>query len=112
LRAKTVTGPDGSQLAVVTSGAASWLPAIITEKIYPAGTQKLNPDAVKLLTGEDLQIVQKAETIGAAHAFRWVATLPMVLVVIFGLIAISDKLRGGYKPVHIETSMMEEAAPS
>jgi len=112
LRAKTVTSPDGSQIPVVTPGTASWLPAIITDKIYPAGTQKLNPDAVKMLTGEELQIVQKAETVGAAHAFRWVTTLPMVLVVIFGLIAISDKLRGGYKPVHIEVGMAEDAAPS
>ncbi len=92
----------------MTPGTASWLPTVITNKIYPAGTQKLNPDAVKMLTGQDLQIVQKAETIGAAHAFRWVATLPMVLVVVFGLIAISDKLRGGYKPVHIESGVAEE----
>jgi hypothetical protein len=112
LRAKKVMLPDGSEIPVVNPATSTWIPQVVTDKIYPAGTQKLNPDAVAKLSGEELVVVQKAETIGAAHAFRWVATLPMVLVVIFGLIAISDKLGGGYKPVHIETGMPEEPAPS
>jgi MFS family permease len=112
LRAKKVAGPDGSQIPVVTPGTGSWLPRIIADEIYPAGTQKLNPEAVKLLSGDDLQEVQKAETVGAAHAFRWVAVLPSILVIIFGLIALMDKLGGGYKPVHIETGMTEEATPT
>jgi hypothetical protein len=112
LREKTVVGPDGKQIPVVTPGTESWLPKVITNEIYPAGTQKLNPDAVKLLSGQDLPEIQRAETIGAAHAFRWVAVLPSFLVIIFGLIALSDKLRGGYQPVHIETGMTEEATPT
>jgi MFS family permease len=111
LRAKKVTAADGSQIPVVTPDTGTWLPRLVAENIYPTGTQKLNPDAVKLLSGTDLQEVQKAETVGAAHAFRWVAVLPSILVIIFGLIALTDKLRGGYRAVHISEGMEEEATP-
>jgi MFS family permease len=84
----------------------SWLPRAVTERIFPAGMQKLNPEALtalkadksfELLSEADRNKIAAAEASGAAWAFRWVAVLPCVLVVIFGLIAISDKLRGGYK---------------
>jgi MFS family permease len=104
LQSKTVTGPDGKALPVVTEGEKSWLPEGVTQRIYPAGTHKLNPDAQKVLSNEDKEAVGKAEAVGAAYAFRWVAVLPCVLVVIFGLIAITDRLRGGYKAVHIHDS--------
>jgi hypothetical protein len=51
------------------------------------------------------------EKIGAAWAFRWVSVLPAVLVVIFGLIALVDKLRGGYKAVHIGGDKPKPAQP-
>jgi MFS family permease len=89
----------------------SWLPEQVQERIYPAGRLKLNPEAVNAVNkaadqnNESAQQtrahIQQAEKVGAAWAFRWVAVLPCVLVVIFGLIAIGDKLRGGYKAVHI-----------
>jgi MFS family permease len=89
----------------------SWLPARVREHIYPAGTKKLNPEAVNTLQKQakaddpdavpTWMYIQEAEKVGAAWAFRWVAVLPAVLVVIFGLIALVDKLRGGYKAVHI-----------
>ncbi len=47
------------------------------------------------------KIVEEAEKNGAAWAFRWVAVLPCILVVVFGLIALTDRLRGGYRAVHI-----------
>jgi hypothetical protein len=134
---KPVLGPDGKPVqepaTLVNRGAGTWLPEAIASRIYPAGTQKLNPDvrkaldtavnldklskegklpsnaendkqlanAHKLLQAVDVAEVEKAEAIGAGYAFRWVAVLPCVLIVIFGLIAISDRLRGGYKAVHI-----------
>jgi len=94
--------PDGKEVPLVSPGENTWLPKAITDYIYPAGTKKLNPEAEKVLTGAPLKTeVGKAEAAGAAYAFRWVAVLPCILVIVFGLIAISDRLRGGYKAVHI-----------
>jgi MFS family permease len=97
---------------VKSESVQSWLPEAVRERIYPAGTQKLNPDAVNAVNEQaregvpgaqtTQQAIQEAEKVGAAWAFRWVAVLPCVLVVIFGLIAIGDWLRGGYKAVHIK----------
>jgi hypothetical protein len=85
------------------------LPPRAAQELYPAGFEKLNPavskliedsakpDAKPALSKEDDAAIRKAERAGAAWAFRWVAVLPCVLVVIFGLIALIDKMRGGYK---------------
>jgi fucose permease len=59
----------------------------------------LNPAQKEVL--RDKQDIAEAEKIGAAMAFRWVTILPAVLVLIFGLIALTDWKRGGYKAVHI-----------
>jgi len=49
----------------------------------------------------DRQIADQAKRVGFSMAFRWVSLLPLALVFIFGAIAISDRLRGGYQAVHI-----------
>jgi MFS family permease len=41
---------------------------------------------------------------GAAAAFRYVAVLPMVLTVIFGLLFVYFKSRGGYRPVTLQAA--------
>ena len=83
-----------------------WMPAQVTERIYPAGGKKVDPVALGLIkpnteAGEEpselYQTVALAEVEGARWAFRWTTVLPAILVVIFGLIALYDKLRGGYK---------------
>jgi hypothetical protein len=109
LQQKVLRAPDGKEVPVIIHESPSWLPQAITEHIYPAGTKKLNPDAQKLLTGEALHQVSQAEAIGARYAFRWVAVLPCILVVIFGLIALADRLRGGYRAVHITEGTAKEA---
>jgi MFS family permease len=109
LQQKVLRAPDGREVPVIIHERPSWLPQAVTERIYPAGTKKLNPDAQKLLTGEDLHAVSQAEAIGARYAFRWVAVLPCILVVIFGLIALADRLRGGYRAVHITEGTAKEA---
>lgn len=58
----------------------------------------------------DVEAIEKAEAKGAAYAFRWVAVLPMILIFIFGSIALSDRLRGGYKAVHIGDEPEPEAS--
>jgi hypothetical protein len=37
-------------------------------------------------------------------AFRWVSILPCVLVVIFGAIAIKDRMSGGYQAVQLTSA--------
>src|SRR5262249_40529962 len=49
----------------------------------------------------DREIADQAKRVGFSMAFRWVSLLPLLLVFIFGAIAISDRLRGGYQAVHI-----------
>jgi MFS family permease len=106
---ETVSGPDNKKLPLVITEKESWLqellPREVKDRIYPEGTRKLNPEARKALAGTPEEgPVKKAEAVGAANAFRWVAVLPAFLVVIFGLIALTDRLRGGYKAVHIGDS--------
>jgi MFS family permease len=102
---------EGEPAPLVVEEKPSWLPEAITQHIYPAGSRKLNPDAVNAVNEQakkhdsqaekEEKIIENAEKNGAAWAFRWVAVLPCLLVVVFGLIALSDRLRGGYKAVHI-----------
>jgi hypothetical protein len=115
LQEARVKDEKGNELPLVVKDPESWLPGVVTDHIYPAGTKKLSPEAVNLLKAEKakdaldaagkekLDAIEQAEASGAAWAFRWVAVLPCLLVVIFGLIAISDKLRGGYKAEELTT---------
>src|SRR5262249_30267387 len=63
----------------------------------------IEPDLVQKLPKDSpgLQVIAQAEAVGAAMAFRWVSILPCVLVVIFGAIAIKDRMSGGYQAVHL-----------
>jgi len=87
----------------------TWVPPEVSQRLYPAGGAKVDPDALSLLPKDspDAKAVADAEVQGAVWAFRWTSVMPAVLVVIFGLIALVDKLRGGYKAVHIHTPQAE-----
>jgi MFS family permease len=58
----------------------------------------VDENKVKALPPETAKVVDDAQITGARWAFRYVSALPVVLVVIFGAIALSDRARGGYKP--------------
>ncbi len=58
----------------------------------------IEPEKVKALPEAEKQIVAKAQSEGAKWSFRYVSALPVVLVLIFGAIALSDRAKGGYKP--------------
>jgi MFS family permease len=79
---------------VVNDDRANWALQLVGIETV----KKLNPDAVANLPAEGQQAIQRAEASGAAMAFRVVSALPILLVLIFGAIAIRDKLIGGYKP--------------
>ena len=59
---------------------------------------KIDTEAVARLSPEAIVAVEKAQKTGAAMAFRVIAVLPALLVLIFGAIAIRDNVTGGYKP--------------
>lgn len=44
----------------------------------------------------------EAVTIASQMSFRWAAVLPAVLLIVFGLIWLRDRAKGGYKPVAID----------
>lgn len=73
----------------------------------------LNEQEVKELPkgSPALQVVEAAQRVGFSMAFRWVAVLPCILVFLFGAIALSDRLRGGYKAVHIGEMTLKEKEP-
>jgi len=132
LQEAKIATPEGKEIPLVISEeGAKWLPAFIAERLYPAGDRKLNPEARKLvdeakkkleqapgqktvLSKADIDAIEDAEKMGAAYAFRWVAVLPCLLIFIFGAIALTDRMRGGYKAVHISAPLPEkepEATP-
>lgn len=59
--------------------------------------RKIDQKAVEALPAEARDAVKAAQATGAAMAFRLVSRLPLLLVVIFGGIALYDLARGGYK---------------
>jgi MFS family permease len=72
------------------------LPAEISRQVVV--DKVIDPGKVKALPQSDQKIVAAAQSEGAKWSFRYVSALPVVLVVIFGAIALSDRARGGYKP--------------
>jgi hypothetical protein len=63
-------------------------------KIAAAGGE----EAFKALQGDPLTQVL---SIASQTSFRYVAALPAILLVVFGLIWLHDRSRGGYKPEKI-----------
>jgi MFS family permease len=62
---------------------------------------------------KDYEVVQEAKQEGFSQAFRWVAqfvTLPLIFV--FSAIAMANRMRGGYRAIHIHEAMGKETAPS
>lgn len=54
------------------------------------------------LVGEAAAILQPAEAYGGQSSFRYVAPVALILVLVFGVMYIQDKRRGGYKVVRLE----------
>jgi MFS family permease len=106
-------GKPMSEIPLVKAGAVpTWVPPEVATRIYPAELSRVQPAARTLLTDKSTEeAITKAEIQGARFAFRWVSVLPAVLVLIFGLIALVDKMRGGYRQVHLTTEPTVAARP-
>jgi MFS family permease len=83
------------------------IPAELRNQVVVAGV--IEPDKIKVLPPDQQQIVTAAQSEGAKWSFRYVSALPLILIVIFGGIALWDRARGGYKP---ETLTGEELSPA
>ncbi len=77
------------------------LPDDVRAKVAVAG--KLDPDKLQQEKAANAAAVDSAEIEGARQAFRQVSILPLILVVIFGSIAVADRLKGGYRPEELNT---------
>lgn len=86
--------------AIYDHESTAVLPPTLKEKVVATvdGREKIDEIKRKDLTGADAQVVDAAEIQGARWSFRYVSALPVVLVFVFGGIALSDRARGGYKP--------------
>ncbi len=85
------------------------VPAELKNRVVVNGV--IEPGKVETLAPEEQQIVAAAQAQGAKWSFRYVSALPLILIFIFGAIAISDKARGGYKPeILLSQSKLEEAS--
>jgi MFS family permease len=82
--------------SIYDEGTLSALPAELRPHVVVNG--KLDADKLAEVGKTQKAPVTDAEIEGARQAFRKVSVLPVVLFVIFGAIAISDRIRGGYKP--------------
>jgi MFS family permease len=121
MKGETVSTPDGPQPLVKSEKLPTWVPPQVAERLYPAGGEKLNPVAREVIETEsktdpakkeELDKIVTAEAQGAAWSFRWTTVMPVVLVVIFGLIALVDKMRGGYRQVHLTTTPTAPRRPT
>jgi hypothetical protein len=120
VREMKVETPDGPKTLVEQENLPSWVPSRVAERIYPAGGERLRPIARESLERaakddpakqEVFTKVEMAEAQGAAWSYRWTTVLPCILIVIFGLIALVDKMRGGYRQVHLNPTPVEPRRP-
>jgi MFS family permease len=94
--------------SIYDTGTLSALPSDLRPAVVNQ-SEKLDADKLQALAKTQPEAVKTAEIEGARQAFRKVAAIPVILVVVFGAIAISDRLRGGYKPEELHT---KELTPS
>jgi hypothetical protein len=72
----------------------------------------LDQDKLQALAKTQKDEVDRAEAQGAQQAFRKVSVLPVILVIIFGSIAVYDRMRGGYKPEELSGKEDKEFTPA
>jgi hypothetical protein len=82
---------------IYDQGTLDALPAD-TQVVVRKADGGLDQDKLQSVAKSQKDVVERAEAQGAQQAFRKVAILPVLLVIIFGSIAVADRLRGGYKP--------------
>ncbi len=85
---------------------------VYTQRFLPAGEQLqalINQAAQKTPVAEQAkQTLDAARTQAVPFAFRYVAALAIVLIVVFGIIWLRDRAAGGYRVVRLQVPGAEE----
>jgi MFS family permease len=84
------------------------IPAEIKTKVYV--NDVIDQAQVRQLPEAERAIVAAAQRDGAKWSFRYVTILPVILILIFGMIAAYDFQSGGYKAEHLPAAEAEEAS--
>ena len=99
----------------VVSPAMGGINDQVTLDSLPAGLRNqvvvgrvIDPVRVQALPPAERAEVKRAQGEGAKWSFRYVAVLPVVLVFIFGAIALTDRARGGYRAEVLRSSPLME----
>jgi hypothetical protein len=92
--------------SIYDNGTLGALPPDLRPQVVVAN-EKLDADKLQELKKVQADAVNSAEIAGARQAFRKVSAIPIALFLIFGAIAISDRLRGGYKPEQLTSKDKE-----
>jgi hypothetical protein len=95
--------------SIYDTGTLSALPEGVRPLVVVSG-EKLDADKLQDLGKTQPAIVNTAEIAGARQAFRKVSAIPIVLFFVFAAIAISDRLKGGYKPEELSSKSKEFTA--
>lgn len=61
----------------------------------------LSKQAAENLPGSEAKLTEVL-SVASSYSFKWVAVLPAALLVVFGIIWLSDKAKGGYKVVKLD----------
>jgi len=88
--------------------------------IYDAATQKALPqgmalkEAMAMATSQPLvkQQLEAARTAASGVAFTTVSYLAIILVVVFALIWLSDRAKGGYRAERLDDEMLSQTDPA
>ncbi len=91
-------------IGLVTFSAMGWLHDHYTIKNLPSGVRdkvvvedRVDEEKEAALLDDDRKALDSAKKEAASVTFRWVAVLPVVLTVVFGVIFLNDLRRGGYR---------------
>ena len=80
----------------ITANVLRGIQLVVPNMDLPEATRtQMVADAKKLL--------DPADVYGGRIAFRYVSSLAIIIVLVFGAIYAADKARGGYKAVHVNS---------
>jgi MFS family permease len=82
----------------------------IRARVFTDGV--IEPSKVAQLPEAERQLIAEAQRTGAKWSFRYAAALPVLLIVLFTAIAMSDRARGGYKPESLGKPEDKEFTPA
>ena len=97
--------------SIYDNGTLNALPADVRPQVVVAG-DKLDADKLQGTGKNAARSRRYRRDRRRRQAFRKVAALPIVLFVIFGSIAVADRLKGGYKPEELTSKRRNLPKPS